>query len=462
MESIHVNFDELPKMASDHICSDPAPECQRITLEHGSLSPGTLCQDNVTQADRTVVSKSSDVSTADAPNQRQQHTTPLNTHTTHAPTYQVPPHAPTVASTENMNQAEMVEEYDQVADDEFINIFCTPIQDQGETTRRQLESDEEMCMFALTMIRTEPKHIKEAMVDSAWIESMQEEVHQFDRLDVWELVDRPLCTNAINLKWLWKNKRDRRKYSIRLFIAYVAHKSFIVYQMDVKTSFLYGPLKEEVYVNQPDSFVDPYHLDKVYRLKKELYGLKQAPRAWYDELSKFLLSKGFSKAVMSSESSAVTYTFVYTDSEPRRVFWGANEELSDGGSPRVIVYGYDELPMLPPLPPVVSPTAESPGYVAESDPKEDPEEYKDDETKDGPVDYPMDRGDDEDDDDGDSSGNDADDEDEDDEEEEEYLAPADSAVVIPTDELVSPPKGTEPVIPPPFIDTATTGVRITV
>ncbi|GJR13611.1 retrovirus-related pol polyprotein from transposon TNT 1-94 [Tanacetum coccineum] len=65
--------------------------------------------------------------------------------------------------------------------------------------------------------------------------------------------------------------------------------------MDVKTTFLYGPLKEEVYVNQQDGFVDPYHPDKVYRLKKALYGLKQAPRAWYDELSKFLVSKGFSK-----------------------------------------------------------------------------------------------------------------------------------------------------------------------
>nr|GFB55734.1 retrovirus-related Pol polyprotein from transposon TNT 1-94 [Tanacetum cinerariifolium] len=65
--------------------------------------------------------------------------------------------------------------------------------------------------------------------------------------------------------------------------------------MDVKTTFLYGPLNEEVYVNQPDGFVDPYHPDQVYRLKKALYGLKQAPRASYDELSKFLLSKGFSK-----------------------------------------------------------------------------------------------------------------------------------------------------------------------
>ncbi|GJT29039.1 retrovirus-related pol polyprotein from transposon TNT 1-94 [Tanacetum coccineum] len=158
------------------------------------------------------------------------------------------------------------------------------------------------------------------MADSAWIESMHEELHQFNRLDVWELVDRPLCKNVINLKWLWKNKRDEKNTVIRnksclvakgyaqnegidfeesfapvarlevvrLFIAYVAHKSFTVYQMDVKTSFLYGPLKEEVYVNQPDGFVDPYNPDQVYHLKKALYGLKQAPKACYDELSNFL------------------------------------------------------------------------------------------------------------------------------------------------------------------------------
>nr|GEX56748.1 hypothetical protein [Tanacetum cinerariifolium] len=202
---------------------------------------------------------------------------------------------------------------------------------------------------------------------------------------------------------------------------------------------------------------------------------------------------------MSHTSSAVTYTSVYTDSKPGRVFWGANKELSDGGPPRVIVYGYDGLLMLPDedeheppfirpydpdfvpepiypeyipledehilsakeqsLPPIVSPTVETPGYVAESE----PEEYEDDETEDGPVDYPIDEGDNGDDDDVNSSGYNADDEDEyeEDEEEEEHLAPADSAIVIPTDELVFPSKGTEPIIPPPSTDTAITGARIT-
>nr|GFB19242.1 hypothetical protein [Tanacetum cinerariifolium] len=113
-----------------------------------------------------------------------------------------------------------------------------------------------------------------------------------------------------------------------------------------------------------------------------------------------------------------------------------------------------------PLPHVISPTAESPEYVTESDPEEDPEEYEDDETEDGPVDYLMDRGDDGDDDNDESSGDDTNDEDED--EEEEHFVPADFVIVIPTDELVSPPEGKEPVIPPPSTDTTTTGARITV
>nr|GEW77934.1 hypothetical protein [Tanacetum cinerariifolium]GEW77944.1 hypothetical protein [Tanacetum cinerariifolium] len=183
---------------------------------------------------------------------------------------------------------------------------------------------------------------------------------------------------------------------------------------------------------------------------------------------------------------------------------GADKELSDEGSPRVIVYGYDGLHMLPVAPPSPdyipgpeepqtppAPQDEdehepmfiqphdpdfvpepiypeyipledeySPEYVAESDPEEDPEEYEDNKIEDGPVDYHMDGGDDGDDDDGDSSRDDADDEDED--EEEEHLAPTDSAIVIHIDELVSPPEGTEPVIPPPSTDTATTRARFTV
>ncbi|GJV92533.1 retrovirus-related pol polyprotein from transposon TNT 1-94 [Tanacetum coccineum] len=144
-----------------------------------------------------------------------------------------------------------------------------------------------MCMFALIVSTTEPKNIKEAMANSAWIESMHEELHQFNRLQVWELVNKPFGKTVIKLKWLWKNKNDEdqtvilaRLEAVRIFITYAAHKSFPIYQMDVKMAFLNGPLKEEVYVAQPDGFVDPDHPEKVYRLRKSLYGLKQALRAW--------------------------------------------------------------------------------------------------------------------------------------------------------------------------------------
>nr|GEU99178.1 integrase, catalytic region, zinc finger, CCHC-type, peptidase aspartic, catalytic [Tanacetum cinerariifolium] len=300
VETIHVNFDELPQRASDHVSSDPVPECQRMALKHGSLSPGTQCQENVTQADKTVttsneldllfnpmfdelvngsskvVSKSSAVSTADAPNKRQHHTTPLNTHITTDPTCQVPTQVPTVASTENMNRAEMVEEYAQVENDKFINILYHPLEQvignplQSVRTRRQLKLDGEMSMFALIVSRTEPKNIKEAMAYSAWIESMLEELHHFDRLEGY--------AQKKGVDFEESSAPIARLEAVRLFIAYAAHKSFTVYQMDVKTAFLYGPLKEEVYVNQPDGFVDPYHPDKVYHLKKDLYGLKQAPK----------------------------------------------------------------------------------------------------------------------------------------------------------------------------------------
>ncbi|GJZ68709.1 gag-pol polyprotein [Tanacetum coccineum] len=186
-----------------------------------------------------LCSMSSAVTIADAPNQRQQqHTTPststtvvadtppLNIQTTPETTIQAPTQGPTVANNENIIQAETNKEYAQVDKDEFINIFSTPTKDhpleqvignpsQSIRTRRQLETDGEMCMFTLTVSRTKLKNIKEALADSEWIKAMQEELYQFDRLDVWELVDRPLYKNVTNMKWLWKNKRDEENTVIR-------------------------------------------------------------------------------------------------------------------------------------------------------------------------------------------------------------------------------------------------------
>ncbi|GJU30096.1 retrovirus-related pol polyprotein from transposon TNT 1-94 [Tanacetum coccineum] len=138
------------------------------------------------------------------------------------------------------------------------------------------------------------------MADSAWIEAMQEELYQFDRLDVWELFDKPLCKNVINLSEDAKNKHDEEKTVIRTKLVLVAKdmpsKGRIDFLRVIWHCFSIGSCPVIPCMDlQPDRFVDPHHPDKVYRLKKALYGLKQDPRAWYDELSNFLVSKWFSK-----------------------------------------------------------------------------------------------------------------------------------------------------------------------
>ncbi|GKD10347.1 gag-pol polyprotein [Tanacetum coccineum] len=162
----------------------------------------------------------------------------------------------------------------------------------------------------------EPKNFKSAITEDCWFQAMQDEIHEFDRLQVWELVPQPDCVMIIALKWIYKVKLDEygdvlknkarlvakgyrqeegidfeesfapvaRIEAIRIFIANASSKNMTIYQMDVKTSFLNGELKEEVYVSQLEGFVDPDHPSHVYCLKKALYDLKQAPRAWYDTL----------------------------------------------------------------------------------------------------------------------------------------------------------------------------------
>ncbi|GJR46855.1 retrovirus-related pol polyprotein from transposon TNT 1-94 [Tanacetum coccineum] len=198
------------------------------------------------------------------------------------------------------------------------------------STRLQLHEQALFCYYDAFLTSVEPKNYKDALTQACWIEAIKEELHQFDRLKVWELVPRPDKVMIITLKWIYKVKLDEmggilknkarlvahgyrqeeginseesfapvaRLDAIRIFLAYVAHMNMIVYQMDVKTTFLNGILREEVYVSQPDGFVDQDNPNHVYKLKKALYGLKQAPRAWYDLLSKFLLSQEFSKGTV--------------------------------------------------------------------------------------------------------------------------------------------------------------------
>nr|GEZ68879.1 hypothetical protein [Tanacetum cinerariifolium] len=199
--------------------------------------------------------------------------------------------------------------------------------DRPVSTRLQLHEKALFCYYDAFLTSVEPKTYKEASTQSCWIKAMQEELNEFERLKVWELVQRPDKVMVITLKWIYKVKLNElggilknkaclvargyrqeegidfkesfspvaRLEAIRIFLAYAAHKNMVVYQMDVKTTFFNGNLREEVYVSQPDGFVDPDNPNHVYKLKKALYGLKQALRAWYDMLSSFLLFEDFSK-----------------------------------------------------------------------------------------------------------------------------------------------------------------------
>ncbi|GJY83928.1 putative ribonuclease H-like domain-containing protein [Tanacetum coccineum] len=138
---------------------------------------------------------------------------------------------------------------------------------------------------------------------------MQEELLQFKLQQVWTLVDLPYDKRAIGTKWVYRNKKDERVArieSIRLFLAYASFKDFVVYQMDVKSAFLYGKIEEEVYVCQPLGFEDPEFPDKVYKVEKALYSLHQAPRAWYETLSTYLLDNGFQRGQIDKTLTSMT------------------------------------------------------------------------------------------------------------------------------------------------------------
>nr|GEW25108.1 putative ribonuclease H-like domain-containing protein [Tanacetum cinerariifolium] len=167
----------------------------------------------------------------------------------------------------------------------------------------------------------------QALKDLSWIKAMHEELLQFKMQKVWILVDFSYEKRAIGTKWVFRNKKDERGIvirnkarlvaqghtqeegidyeevfaplarieAIRLFLAYASFMGIMVYQMDVKSAFLYGTIKEEVYVCQPLGFEDPDHPNKVYKVVKALYGLHQAPRAWYETLANYLLENGFQR-----------------------------------------------------------------------------------------------------------------------------------------------------------------------
>ncbi|GJZ15453.1 putative ribonuclease H-like domain-containing protein [Tanacetum coccineum] len=220
------------------------------------------------------------------------------------------------------------------------------------------------CLFACFLSQEEPKRVSKALSDPAWVEAMQEELLQFKLQNVWVLVDLPKGHRAIGTKWVYRNKKDERGIvvrnkarlvaqghtqeegidydevfapvarieAIRIFLAYASFMGFTVYQMDVKSAFLYGQIEEEVYVCQPPGFEDPDHPDKVYKVVKALYGLHQAPRAWYDTLATYLLSNGFKRGqidqtlFIKSQKGHILLVQIYVDDI---IFGSTKKELCE-------------------------------------------------------------------------------------------------------------------------------------
>ncbi|KAJ9542807.1 hypothetical protein OSB04_029313 [Centaurea solstitialis] len=218
------------------------------------------------------------------------------------------------------------------------------------------------CLYKSFLSVIEPKNVSQALEDSDWLLAMQEELLQFKRNKVYRLVPRPQDKSIIKTKWIFRNKKDEsglivrnkarlvakgysqqegidydetfapvaRIESIRIFLAYAAHKNIKVFQMDVKSAFLNGVLHEEVYIEQPEGFVDPDFPDHVCILDKELYGLKQAPRAWHETLTNHLLSKGFKRGTIDTtlflkkEGDDLLLVQIYVDDI---IFGSTNPEL---------------------------------------------------------------------------------------------------------------------------------------
>ncbi|GKC43064.1 putative ribonuclease H-like domain-containing protein [Tanacetum coccineum] len=192
-----------------------------------------------------------------------------------------------------------------------------------KAVRRNNHKDFQHCLFACFLSQIEPKKISEALEDESWVDAMQEELLQFKIQKVWILVDLPYGKKVIGTKWVYRNKKDERGVvvrnkarlvaqgyrqeeginydevfapvarieAIRIFLAFAYYMGFIVYQIDVKSAFLYGITDEEVYVSQPPGFVDPKFPKKVYKVEKALYGLHQAPRACQDKYVAEILKK---------------------------------------------------------------------------------------------------------------------------------------------------------------------------
>ncbi|GJZ54126.1 putative ribonuclease H-like domain-containing protein [Tanacetum coccineum] len=227
---------------------------------------------------------------------------------------------------------------DQIIEDPKLAVQTRMIAKKSEAglvsfinkQRRTNHKDFQNCLFACFLSQVELKKVNQALDDVSWVEAMQDELLQFKLLNVWTMVDLLKGKKAIGTKWVFKNKKDQRGIvvrnkarlvaqghrqeegidydevfapvarieAIRLFLAYASYMDFTVYQIDVKSAFIYSTIEEEVYVNQALGFEDPEFPNKVYKVEKALYDLHQAPRAWYETLSTYLLENRFSRGTI--------------------------------------------------------------------------------------------------------------------------------------------------------------------
>nr|GEV61720.1 putative ribonuclease H-like domain-containing protein [Tanacetum cinerariifolium] len=220
--------------------------------------------------------------------------------------------------------------FDDVYDHREVGIEADTNNLELIIVRRTNHKDYQNCLFAYFLSQQEPKKVIRALTDLSWIEAMRENLLQFKLQKVWTLVDLPNGKRVVGTKWVFRNKKDDRGIivrnkarlvaqgythekgidydevfapvarieAIRLFLAYASFIGFILYQMDVKSAFMYCTIEEEVYVCQPPGFKDPHFPNKIYKVEKALYGLHQAPRAWYETLSTYLLENGFRRGTI--------------------------------------------------------------------------------------------------------------------------------------------------------------------
>ncbi|GJZ04617.1 retrovirus-related pol polyprotein from transposon TNT 1-94, partial [Tanacetum coccineum] len=352
IETIHVDFDELTAMASEHSSLRPAlHEMTPVTISSGLMpnpslstpfvSPSRSYWDLLFQplfdelltplpsVDHPAPEVIAPIAEVVAPEPAASTGSPSSTTVDQdAPS---PSNSQTTPETQSLVISNNVKEENHDLDVAHMNnnlIFGIPIPENDS----EASSSSDVIPTVVNTATPNSEHINKWTKDHPLenIIAMQEELHEFECLKVWELVPRPDKVMVITLKWIYKVKLDEmggilknkarlvargyrqeegidfeesftpvaRLDAIRIFLACSTHMNMILYQMDVKTAFLNGILREKVYVSQPNRFVDQDNPNHVYKLKKALYGLKQSPRAWYDLLSKFILSQEFSKGTM--------------------------------------------------------------------------------------------------------------------------------------------------------------------